>query len=73
MGISLRAHKTLRPILIEEQRLDAVISLPGGVFKPYAGVSTAILLFTKTNSAGTEVEAIPLCMDGGATHAGCTI
>jgi type I restriction enzyme M protein len=34
--------------------LDAVISLPGGVFKPYAGVSTAILLFTKTNSGGTD-------------------
>jgi len=41
-------------MLIEEQKLDAVISLPGGVFKPYAGVSTAILLFTKTNSGGTD-------------------
>jgi len=41
-------------MLVEEQKLDAVISLPGGVFKPYAGVSTAILLFTKTNSGGTE-------------------
>jgi len=38
----------------EEQKLDAVVSLPGGVFKPYAGVSTAILLFTKTNSGGTD-------------------
>ena len=51
---SSTAHRTLRKILIEEQRLDAVISLPGGVFKPYAGVSTAILFFTKTNSGGTE-------------------
>ncbi len=51
---SSNAHKTLRQMLVEEQKLDAVISLPGGVFKPYAGVSTAILLFTKTNSGGTE-------------------
>lgn len=51
---SSNAHKTLRQMLIEEQKLDAVISLPGGVFKPYAGVSTAILLFTKTNSGGTD-------------------
>jgi type I restriction enzyme M protein len=51
---SSNAHKTLRRILIDEQKLDAVVSLPGGVFKPYAGVSTAILLFTKTNSGGTD-------------------
>ena len=51
---SSNAHKELRRILVEEQKLDAVISLPGGVFKPYAGVSTAILLFTKTNSGGTD-------------------
>jgi len=51
---SSKAHKDLRRMLIEEQKLDAVISLPGGVFKPYAGVSTAILLFTKTNSGGTD-------------------
>jgi type I restriction enzyme M protein len=51
---SSKAHKTLRQMLIEEQKLDAVISLPAGVFKPYAGVSTAILLFTKTNSGGTD-------------------
>ena len=51
---SSNAHKTLRRMFIEEQKLDAVISLPGGVFKPYAGVSTAILLFTKTNSGGTD-------------------
>jgi len=51
---SSKAHKTIRQKLVEEQKLEAVISLPGGVFKPYAGVSTAILLFTKTNSGGTD-------------------
>src|SRR5262245_792253 len=51
---SSKAHRELRRILVEDQRLDAVVSLPGGVFKPYAGVSTAILVFTKTNSGGTD-------------------
>src|SRR5713226_583221 len=51
---SSNAHKELRRMLVEDQKLDAVISLPGVVFKPYAGVSTAILLFTKTNSGGTD-------------------
>jgi type I restriction enzyme M protein len=51
---SSNAHKTLRRTLIEEQKLEAVLSLPGGAFKPYAGVSTAILVFTKTNSGGTD-------------------
>ena len=51
---SSKAHKELRRRLVEEHKLDAVISLPGGVFKPYAGVSTAILLFTKTNAGGTD-------------------
>jgi type I restriction enzyme M protein len=51
---SSKAHKELRRMVVEDQKLDAVISLPGGVFKPYAGVSTAILLFTKTNSGGTD-------------------
>ena len=51
---SSKAHKDLRKILVEDQKLDAVISLPSGVFKPYAGVSTAILIFTKTNSGGTD-------------------
>ena len=51
---SSKAHKTLRRILVEEQKLDAVVSMPSGVFKPYAGVSTAILFFTKTNSGGTD-------------------
>src|SRR5699024_9032060 len=43
-----KAHKSLRQRLVEEQKLDAVVKLPSGVFKPYAGVSTAILFFTKT-------------------------
>lgn len=51
---SSKAHKELRRLLVEEQKLDAVVSLPSGVFRPYAGVSTAILCFTKTNSGGTE-------------------
>jgi type I restriction enzyme M protein len=51
---SSNAHKELRRVLVEEQKLEAVLSLPGGVFKPYAGVSTAILLFTKTNSGGSD-------------------
>jgi type I restriction enzyme M protein len=51
---SSTAHKSLRKMLVEDQKLDAIISMPSGVFKPYAGVSTAILLFTKTNSGGTE-------------------
>jgi len=51
---SSKAHKQLREMIVEQQKLDAVISLPSGVFKPYAGVSTAILFFTKTNSGGTD-------------------
>jgi type I restriction enzyme M protein len=51
---STKAHKELRRILVEDQKLDGIVSLPGGVFKPYAGVSTAILFFTKTNSGGTD-------------------
>jgi type I restriction enzyme M protein len=51
---SSTAHKTLRKMLVEDQKLDAVVKLPSGVFRPYAGVSTAILLFTKTNSGGTD-------------------
>lgn len=51
---SSTAHKTLRKILVEDQKLDAIVKLPSGVFKPYAGVSTAILLFTKTNSGRTD-------------------
>ena len=51
---SSKAHKELRRSVVEDQKLEAVVSLPGGAFKPYAGVSTAILLFTKTNSGGTD-------------------
>ncbi|WP_134765055.1 class I SAM-dependent DNA methyltransferase [Nocardioides sp. 1609] len=51
---SSTAHKALRRILVEDQELDAVVKLPSGVFKPYAGVSTAIMFFTKTNSGGTD-------------------
>lgn len=51
---SSKAHKELRRILVEDQRLDGVVKLPSGVFRPYAGVSTAILLFTKTDSGGTD-------------------
>jgi type I restriction enzyme M protein len=41
-------------MLVEDHKLDGIVSMPSGVFKPYAGVSTAILLFTKTNSGGTD-------------------
>jgi type I restriction enzyme M protein len=51
---SSNAHKELRRLIVEDHKLDAVVSLPSGVFKPYAGVSTAILFFTKTNSGGTD-------------------
>ena len=51
---SSTAHKTLRKTLIEDQKLDAVVKLPSGVFRPYAGVSTAILFFTRTDSGGTD-------------------
>jgi type I restriction enzyme M protein len=51
---SSKAHKELRRLLVEEHKLDAVISLPSGVFRPYAGVSTAILCFTKTGVGGTD-------------------
>ena len=51
---STKAHRDLRRKLVEEQKLDAVVKLPGGVFKPYAGVSTAVLFFTRTDSGGTD-------------------
>lgn len=51
---SSNAHKSLRRELVDNQFLEAVVSMPSGVFKPYAGVSTAILIFTKTNSGGTD-------------------
>ncbi len=51
---SSKAHKDIRKQIVEENRLEAVISMPSGVFKPYAGVSTAILIFTKTGHGGTD-------------------
>jgi type I restriction enzyme M protein len=51
---SSNAHKQIRQEIVEKHKLEAVISMPSGVFKPYAGVSTAVLFFTKTNSGGTE-------------------
>ena len=51
---SSAAHKALRRELVEKQKLTAVISMPSGVFKPYAGVSTAVLVFTQTDAGGTD-------------------
>ena len=51
---SSKAHKDIRKEIIEGNRLEAVISMPSGVFKPYAGVSTAVLVFTKTGHGGTD-------------------
>ena len=51
---SSKAHRSLRQQLVEEHCLEGVVSLPSGVFRPYAGVSTAILLFTKTGRGGTD-------------------
>ncbi|UYN90016.1 MAG: SAM-dependent DNA methyltransferase [Anaerolineales bacterium] len=51
---SSKSHKAIRKTLVEEHQLQAVISMPSGVFKPYAGVSTAVLVFTKTGAGGTE-------------------
>ena len=51
---SSKAHQALRRELVEHQALQAVISMPSGVFKPYAGVSTAVLVFTKTDNGGTD-------------------
>ena len=52
-------------MLVEDQKLDGIVSMPSGVFRPYAGVSTAILLFTKTNSGGTDhVSFYEMTADG---------
>lgn len=51
---SSKAHQKIRAEIVDGHKLDAVIDMPSGVFKPYAGVSTAILIFTKTNSGGTD-------------------
>ena len=70
---SSSAHKAIRKEIVENQRLEAVISMPSGVFKPYAGVSTAILIFTKTEHGGTDnvwfynMEADGLSLDDKRT------
>ena len=51
---SSKAHKAIRKEIIENHKLEAIISMPSGVFKPYAGVSTAIMIFTKTGHGGTD-------------------
>ena len=58
---SSKAHKEMRRILVEDNKLDAVIKLPSGVFRPYAGVSTAILVFTKTGVGGTDQSGSMTC------------
>ena len=70
---SSKAHKTLRKALVEDHQLQAVVKLPSGVFKPYAGVSTAILFFQRTDSGGTkdvwfyDVQADGLSLDDKRT------
>ena len=51
---SSKAHKAIRQEIVQNHKLDAIISMPSGVFKPYAGVSTAVMIFTKTGSGGTD-------------------
>ena len=51
---SSKAHKQIRQTLLEQHKLEAIISMPSGVFKPYAGVRTAVAVFTKTNNGGTD-------------------
>ena len=51
---SSKAHKSIRKEIVENNKLEAIISMPSGVFKPYAGVSTAVMIFTKTTTGGTD-------------------
>ncbi len=51
---SSKAHKKIRETIIEGHKLEGIVSMPSGVFRPYAGVSTAVMIFTKTNSGGTD-------------------
>ena len=51
---SSKAHVDIRKEIVENHRLEAIISMPSGVFKPYAGVSTAVIVFTKTGAGGTD-------------------
>jgi type I restriction enzyme M protein len=62
---SSTAHKEIRRMLVEDHRLDAIVKLPSGVFRPYAGVSTAIVLFTKTDSGGTDFVWFYDCQSDG--------
>lgn len=70
---SSNAHLQIRKTLVEDQKLEAIISMPSGVFKPYAGVSTAIIIFTRTDSGGTDnvffydMEADGLSLDDKRT------
>lgn len=61
---SSKAHKAIRKELIENNRLQAVISMPSGVFKPYAGVSTAVLIFTKDPAGTNDVWFYDMKADG---------
>lgn len=62
---SSKAHKDIRRMLVEEHKLDAIIKLPSGVFRPYAGVSCAIVVFTKTGVGGTgDVWFYDMTADG---------
>lgn len=51
---SSKAHKAIRKEIVDNHKLEAVISMPSGIFKPYSGVSTGILIFTKTTTGGTD-------------------
>jgi type I restriction enzyme M protein len=61
---STTAHREVRRKIVEENRLDGVVSMPGGVFKPYAGVSTAVLLFTRGAKTGEEIWFYDMAHDG---------
>jgi len=62
---SSTAHKDIRRMLVEDHKLDAIIKLPSGVFRPYAGVSCAIVVFTKTGVGGTgDVWFYDMTADG---------
>ena len=51
---SSNAHKSIRKEIVENNKLEAIISMPSGVFQPYAGVPTAVMIFTKTTTGGTD-------------------
>lgn len=62
---SSNAHKKIRQEIVENHQLNAVVSMPSGVFKPYAGVSTAVLFFTKTGTGGTDNVCFMICKQMG--------